>query len=646
MIFDGADITGLPAHQRVARGLALVPEGRKLFPELTVEENLLVAGGRARPGPWTLDAVLDAFPMLQPLRRQRAATLSGGEQQATAIARALMTNPRLLLIDEVSLGLSPQAVEIVYESLRALIRDGATVVLVEQDLSRALSVAGRVVCLLEGRVVLRGGHRRGHPRTGHRGLLRTHRVAARVGQDEAAMTVVNAVVQGMFLGGLYALFACGLSLMFGVMRIINLAHGDIAVLGAFGVWMVATQLGLSPFLALLLALPVMLALGYALQRTLLARSLRAGELTPLLTTFGLAIVHPERAAADLLPGRPLARVRPPAPVSIGSWRIADRLAVPVPRRAGARCSRWPCSAGCSSCCAAPRSAARCGPPPRIRTPPAWSACRRRRSTPGRPRSPSAPPPSPARSSRIHSSFAPSSGPTQLIFAFEAVVIGGLGSLWGTLVGGIVLGVAQTIGATIDPQYSILAGHIVFLVVLASPRGRFAARRGAGAPRHDHCGHSRGHDRAGWTVRRSSRASRIGSRRAGRAVAVALFAVPQVFGANIVQQLTTLLILVILAVDVERAGRLRRPGLGRAADIHRLRGVRHDLPHPARRGALPRGRAGRAGVAPRSRPRCRPLVLRLRGGQFAVGTWVVAEAIALLVMLDHGSAAAPASRCAA
>jgi branched-chain amino acid transport system ATP-binding protein len=155
VLLDGDDITQLPAHQRVARGLALVPEGRKLFPELTVEENLMVAGGRARPGPWTLDAVLGAFPMLRPLRHRRAATLSGGEQQATAIARALMSNPRVLLVDEVSLGLSPQAVETVYGSLRALIRDGATVVLVEQDLARALSVAGRVICLLEGQVVLR-----------------------------------------------------------------------------------------------------------------------------------------------------------------------------------------------------------------------------------------------------------------------------------------------------------------------------------------------------------------------------------------------------------------------------------------------------------------------------------------------------------
>jgi branched-chain amino acid transport system ATP-binding protein len=155
VLLDGEDITGLPSYQRVARGLALVPEGRKLFPELTVEENLLVAGGRSRKGQWTVEAVLEIFPILQPLRRRRAATLSGGEQQATAIARALMTNPRLLLMDEVSLGLSPQAVAGVYECLRQLILQGATVVLVEQDLARALSVARRVVCMLEGRVVLR-----------------------------------------------------------------------------------------------------------------------------------------------------------------------------------------------------------------------------------------------------------------------------------------------------------------------------------------------------------------------------------------------------------------------------------------------------------------------------------------------------------
>jgi branched-chain amino acid transport system ATP-binding protein len=132
-----------------------VPEGRRLFPNLTVEENLKVAGG-ARRGPWGVDEVLETFPLLQPHRRKRAASLSGGEQQATAIGRALMTNPRLLLLDEVSLGLAPLVVDGVYSSLASLIEGGATIVLVEQDLGRAMRVADRVACMLEGRIVLEG----------------------------------------------------------------------------------------------------------------------------------------------------------------------------------------------------------------------------------------------------------------------------------------------------------------------------------------------------------------------------------------------------------------------------------------------------------------------------------------------------------
>jgi branched-chain amino acid transport system ATP-binding protein len=149
-------VTRLPAHRRVALGIALVPEGRRLFPDMTVVENLLVAGRHGRPGPWTVDTVLDAFPLLRPLRHRRAAALSGGEQQATAIGRALMTNPRLLLLDEVSLGLAPRAVDAVYASLTRLLAGGATVVLVEQDLARAMAIADRVVCMLEGRIVLEG----------------------------------------------------------------------------------------------------------------------------------------------------------------------------------------------------------------------------------------------------------------------------------------------------------------------------------------------------------------------------------------------------------------------------------------------------------------------------------------------------------
>jgi branched-chain amino acid transport system ATP-binding protein len=154
--FGGSEITRTPAYKRVAMGIALVPEGRRLFANMTVEENLIVAAQRSRAGRWSVDTVLEAFPMLQPLRRQRAATLSGGEQQATAIGRALMTNPRMLLLDELSLGLAPVAVEAVYASLRSVIGEGSTVLLVDQDITRASAIADRIVCMLEGRFVLEG----------------------------------------------------------------------------------------------------------------------------------------------------------------------------------------------------------------------------------------------------------------------------------------------------------------------------------------------------------------------------------------------------------------------------------------------------------------------------------------------------------
>jgi branched-chain amino acid transport system ATP-binding protein len=156
IVFDGRDVTSAPAHKRVRAGITLVPEGRRLFTNLTVEENLALAARAGRSGRWTVDAVLETFPMLAPLRSRRAGRLSGGEQQATAIGRALMTNPRVLLLDEVSLGLAPVAVEGVYASLRSLIERGTTILLVEQDLNRALSVADRVACMLEGRIVLEG----------------------------------------------------------------------------------------------------------------------------------------------------------------------------------------------------------------------------------------------------------------------------------------------------------------------------------------------------------------------------------------------------------------------------------------------------------------------------------------------------------
>jgi branched-chain amino acid transport system ATP-binding protein len=156
ILFDGIDVTAVPTYARLRAGIALVPEGRRLFAGMTVKENLMVAGAHGRSGAWDIDAVIEAFPLLRAKLKRRAGNLSGGEQQATAIGRALMTNPRLLLLDEVSLGLAPIAVEAVYLSLSRLIAAGTTIVLVEQDISLALGVANRLVCMLEGRVTLQG----------------------------------------------------------------------------------------------------------------------------------------------------------------------------------------------------------------------------------------------------------------------------------------------------------------------------------------------------------------------------------------------------------------------------------------------------------------------------------------------------------
>jgi len=152
--FDGEDVSQTRAYTRVARGIALVPEGRRLFPEMTVEENLQVAMRVGRRGYWTFETVFQLFPFLRERRRAIASNLSGGERQAAAIGRALMTNPRLVLLDEVSLGLAPVAIEGLYRNMKALQQGGATLLLVEQELTRAMSVATRVMCMLEGRIVL------------------------------------------------------------------------------------------------------------------------------------------------------------------------------------------------------------------------------------------------------------------------------------------------------------------------------------------------------------------------------------------------------------------------------------------------------------------------------------------------------------
>ena len=151
---DGEDVTRLPSQARVAKGLALVPEGRRLFQDMTVEENLALGATVRRSGDWQIERVFATFPNLVKRRHARCGLLSGGEQQAVAIGRALMANPEVLILDEVSLGLSPLVVDQVYASLAGLMASGVTIILVEQALARAMVVASRAVCMLEGEIVL------------------------------------------------------------------------------------------------------------------------------------------------------------------------------------------------------------------------------------------------------------------------------------------------------------------------------------------------------------------------------------------------------------------------------------------------------------------------------------------------------------
>ena len=155
VLHRGEPIGALPAADILKRGIAMVPEGRKLFPSLSVEENLLIGGGaRKAAGPWNLDAIYDLFPILRERRRNPVAALSGGQQQMVAIGRALMSNPELLLCDEISLGLAPVVIRDIYASLPRIRAGGAAVVLVEQDIGKALAVADRIYCMMEGRVTL------------------------------------------------------------------------------------------------------------------------------------------------------------------------------------------------------------------------------------------------------------------------------------------------------------------------------------------------------------------------------------------------------------------------------------------------------------------------------------------------------------
>jgi branched-chain amino acid transport system permease protein len=277
------------------------------------------------------------------------------------------------------------------------------------------------------------------------------------------VTLVNAIVQGIFLGAFYAVLACGLSIMFGVMRIINLAHGDIAVFGAYVAFVVVEHTGASAFVAFAVALPLMLVLGYILQVTVLERSLKAGVLTPLLATFGLSIVIQNLL---LITFSPDVRSLGPAAglLTTASWHATSELsfsalgvlvltvAIVVFGALQLFLSRTRAGWAMRATAEDADAAELVGIDSRSVYARATAIAVAIAALGGL-------------FLAIRSVFDPFSGPTQLIFAFEAVVIGGMGSLWGTLLGGIALGLAQTLGAEIQPQFAVLAGHLLFLAVL-------------------------------------------------------------------------------------------------------------------------------------------------------------------------------------
>lgn len=282
------------------------------------------------------------------------------------------------------------------------------------------------------------------------------------------MTFVNTIVQGILLGGLYALYAAGLSLIFGVMRLVNLAHGDFIVLAAYVILSLSTALFIPPFFALLIALPFLFALGWGLQRVMLNRTLGENLLVPLLVTFGLQII----VQNGLLQGFSADSRR----ISVGDIETASLQFLGV-------------NIGVMPLLTFIAAVAVIGGLSALFYMTAMG--RKLRATSDSAQFVQIVGIDPHKVFAIamglafivigiaaffmgvRANFDPSVGPARLLFAFEAVVIGGLGSLWGTLAGGIILGVAQSIGAVIHPQYQILAGHLVFLVIiLIRPRGLF------------------------------------------------------------------------------------------------------------------------------------------------------------------------------
>ena len=282
------------------------------------------------------------------------------------------------------------------------------------------------------------------------------------------MTWVNTVIQGILLGGLYALFAAGLSLVFGVMRVVNLAHGDLSVLAAFLSLLLVEHAGMAPLLTLVIVVPVMFAVGYVLQAGIINFALRT-ELAPLLATFGLAIVLQnvlqEAFSADsrgLDAGRlETSSIRIGDHIGIGWFPLLTFVtSVLVLLALHLLLTRTQLGRALRATSDDQRTALLIGIDNRRIYNLAMGISLATVAIAGV-------------FLAIRTTFAPSIGSARLIFGFEAVIIGGLGSLWGTLAGGIVLGVAQAVGAQIDAGWGVLTGHLVFLAVLAlRPNGLF------------------------------------------------------------------------------------------------------------------------------------------------------------------------------
>ena len=279
----------------------------------------------------------------------------------------------------------------------------------------------------------------------------------------------DALIQGVLLGALYALFAAGLSLMFGVMRLVNLAHGDLIVLAAFAILVIASKLGLDPFAAMLVAIPMLFVIGFALQHVLLNRTLGHDLLPPLLVTFGLSIIIQNTLlqifSADSQRLRSGAIETASIPlgggIAIGVVPLLTLLsAIAVIVFLNFIFYRTAIGRAFRATSDDLEVAQLMGIDHRFVFPMAMGLAFVMIAIA-------------ALYLGLRANFDPTIGPARLLYAFEAVIIGGLGSFWGTLAGGIVLGLAQTIGAHINPEWQILSGHIAFLVVLVlRPRGLF------------------------------------------------------------------------------------------------------------------------------------------------------------------------------